>query len=368
MTRGIDIKRWGLQALAHGAKMILYQGYREWNCIPIHWGALVDFDGAPTERYTAAGALGRLFAENTDFIARAQPVPSRVALLYDHTNVLVSASMGGDDFMRTALRGLHEALWRAGYGVDFVTPEHLAHADYDVLFLPFAMAVSESAGQALAAFVEGGGRLVGFAKCAMLDGRGWSWNQRPGAGLEAVFGVRESWITVDEAPRFTLAIDGRDFALAGHHHRQDLTLVGGATAIGAWPDGAPAVVRHDFGAGRAYYFGTHADIAAKDSRAYPDAFAALLAGEGVTPACRVTGSGDLQLIDAHLLRSGADNLLIVCNEARERAEVDIHLPGIAAARGQDLMGGGVLVAPAGDGPRVSLALDARDATAIRLMP
>ena len=49
-VNGKDLYRNVLDAVSQGAKLCLYQGFREWDFQPIHWGGLVDLDGNPTDR------------------------------------------------------------------------------------------------------------------------------------------------------------------------------------------------------------------------------------------------------------------------------------------------------------------------------
>lgn len=65
-TGPLDIKRFNIACLGHGAKCMLYQGYRDWNFIPLTWGALVDFHGQPTARYHAAAEVNRIVRQHED--------------------------------------------------------------------------------------------------------------------------------------------------------------------------------------------------------------------------------------------------------------------------------------------------------------
>jgi beta-galactosidase GanA len=366
-TRGRDIRRWGLQAFGHGAKMILYQGYREWNCLPIHWGALVDLHGEPTERYEAAAQLAALLKDHEQLFARAEPVRAQAALLYDHANVLSTASIDASDFMRRGLKGAYEMLWRAGYPVEVVTPEHLDSVPYRALLLPFAIQLSAEACEALQVFVARGGVLFGFAKCAMLDGRGWYWNTRPGGGLAEVFGVKERRIDLLDEPEFTLHAGPSSYTLQGFHHRQDLELLEGTEVLGRWRDHAPAATRYTYGSGRAYYFGTHFDLAAVSSGLHAQALDYLLTAEHVTKPVHVRGEGR-ELVDAHLLRCSNDYLLIVTNENRGDVTVQLELPSIGPRRVHDLFKHQVSVGQqAQDGNlTLTLSLAARDGSALLL--
>jgi beta-galactosidase len=364
-TRARDIRRWALEALGHGASMILYQGYREWNCIPIHWGALVDLHGEPTERYEAAAQLGVLFREHAELFTQARPVRAQVALLYNHSNVLAVSGLDASDFMRRGLMGAHEMLWRQGHPVEFVTPERVLDAPYKALLLPFAVQLSAEFCAALKTFVERGGILLGFARCAMLDERGWYWNTRPGGGLDEVFGVKERWIEVQPSPEFTLTMDRHRYRLPGFHHRQDLHVTT-ADVVGRWLDGAPAVTRNCYGQGVAYYFGTHFDLAGAGQRAHAEALDRLLIGEGVTKPVLVHGTAN-ELVDVHLLHAREAYVLITTNENDRETGVQLELPGVKVSRARDLFGENdmeVKLRPSGD--VLELVLPARDGTALLL--
>jgi beta-galactosidase len=201
-TNARDIKRFNLNCLGHGAKCMLYQGYRDWNFIPLTWGALVDFHGQPTERYHAAAEVNRVIKAHEDFFLDALPPRARVALYHSHENVIVLDGQANEKFLYRALRGTHEALWQAGYTVEFVEPRFLntPTADYKVIFLPFVMHLPQVHADALTEFVEQGGTLIGCAKLGHVDEKAWVWNDRPGAGLTALFGALETYIEVQREP------------------------------------------------------------------------------------------------------------------------------------------------------------------------
>jgi len=152
-TTAEDIRRYDLESIAHGAKMILYQGYREWDSLPMHWGALVDLHGEPTERYEAAQQINRMVAANESLFLEAQPVRAQAAILWDHANAVASYGMGGQEFLMQAMQGAYNGLWSHGIPVEFVTPDLLlqgAGEQYRLLLMPFMMLVTESGGKALA--------------------------------------------------------------------------------------------------------------------------------------------------------------------------------------------------------------------------
>jgi hypothetical protein len=359
-----DIRRWYLEALGHGAKAILYQGYREWNCIPIHWGALVDLHGEPTARYHEAHRMNDLVRGAETVLASAQPVRADVGVLVGHDNVIATAAMGADDVNRRALAGLYEAIWAAHHPVEMLGVDDLDAIPYRVLFLPFAMMVSAATADRLRRYVEEGGTLVAFAKAAMLDERGWYWNARPGGGLDAVFGVREREIAHRAEPfALTAVLAGRRLRVAGFHHQQHLDIAPGAHVLGRFDDGTPAVTTHRFGAGRGVYVATHLDAAAFASADHHAFFAALLRELDVEPPVLVTGPGATG-IDAHLLTvPSGEHVLIVTSERTDSATVTLTLPGVWAGSIRHLLDHALEVRSL-DPVTCTLRLEAGDATAI----
>ncbi|MBC8077684.1 MAG: beta-galactosidase, partial [Chloroflexales bacterium] len=228
-TRPADITRYNLEALGHGAKAILYQGYREWPCIPIHWGALADFEGNATPRYAAAQQVNQMLAQHAALFRAAQPPRAQVGIFYDTRNAMLLHGMGALDLLQRCVRGAYKTLWRAGYGVEFVDSGALQRGglSYKVMLLPAALLIDEATGAALVRFVEGGGTLIGFAKCAWVDGRGWSWARQPGAQLEALFGATADEIERDDASieldeSLQSKIQNPRPKIKGYWHRQPL--------------------------------------------------------------------------------------------------------------------------------------------------
>ncbi|MFA9407034.1 MAG: beta-galactosidase [Anaerolineales bacterium] len=331
-TTGADIRRYDLEAIAHGGKMLLYQGYREWDPLPLHWGALVDLEGKPTERYHAAAQINKMILEHEELFLEAMPVRAEVALLYNQANATAVYGMGGIDFLNDAISGLYGSLWKNNFPVEFVTPDLLIQGlghEYKVIFLPFMMLIDEACGNALKDYVHQGGVLVGFAKCGMLDGRSWTWHRRPGAGLDEVFGIRETSIRPEEDVEIVFDKDAAPLGLAseklaGYWHRQDFFVDDDVEVLGRFKDGKPASTRHQVGNGWAYAFGTHLDIAARKHAAgnYQEFWAKLLDEHGVRPPLRIQGD---ELLDGHLLTRDDQTICIVANHSSEHQKFSVTL-------------------------------------------
>ncbi len=334
-----DIERLNLQGIGHGARMMLYQGYREWPCIPIHWGALVDFHGNPTPRCEVAAQVDRMIAENEQLLMEAQPMPARVGLLYDVDNEVAVFGMSAKEQHKLAFRGAFGALWSQGYNVEFLDPEALSRGEhgYSIIFMPFNMLVKESTAASLRLFVEGGGTLVAFAKSAMLDDKGWSWADRPGAGLSEVFGVLESTIT--RAEGITMRVESGAFGnvqeLPGYWHKQVLKVVDDTQVLARFADGNPAIVHHRFGTGQTFYCATHLDMAygLQPTAAVRTVFGEMAKAAHVEPDVVVTSRGAdpdylASRIDARLMQRGDEHLLVVLNNGDTDADLHLAMPSL----------------------------------------
>ena len=130
--------------------MMLYQGYREWDPLPLHWGALVDLNGEPTERYDEAARLNQVVLSHEALFLEAQPVRSQIGILVDQRNAIACQGMGAGAYLLEAIKGVYGAYWSQGYGVEFITPELLAEgkgAGYRLLLMPFMMLVTATCAQ-----------------------------------------------------------------------------------------------------------------------------------------------------------------------------------------------------------------------------
>lgn len=372
-TTARDIRRYDLEAIAHGVKMILYHGYRDWDPFPLRWGGLVDLHGEPTERYEAARQVNSVVQAHETLFLEAEPVRAEVAIICDQANLIALYGMGASEFLLQAIKGVYYALWSQGYPVEFITPELLAAGAgdrYKVIFMPFLMLVAAEGGAALADFAAKGGTVVAFANCAMLDGRSWYWHDRPGAGLAAVFGVRERFIQQAEevalVPEPGAALfDGVTGPLAGHWHRQDLQLAEGTEVLARFADGEPAVTCHSYGDGQAYAFGTHFDVATLLHRddEHRRVFANLLREAGVERAFIMEGGAQL---DGHLLMRGEQMLFILANHGTKDATATVRLPRVSAdVAVTDLFAERLLeTSHDGTGLRFGLSVPGYDGTAV----
>jgi beta-galactosidase len=360
---------------------MLYQGYRDWNSIPLTWGALVDFHGEPTARFHAAADVCRVVKQQEDFFLDALPPRAEIALYHTHENVIALDGQANEKFLYKALRGAHRALWEAGYSLQFVEPRFLGTptAYYKVILLPFLMHLPQAHADKLTEFVAQGGTLIGCAKLGHLDEQGWAWNDRPGAGLTSLFGAKETHLEVfrEPHPKITLKVEPskRLFnkidaeVINGYWHRQEFALGDDVEVLAQFVDDTPAIIRRRYGQGQAILAATHFDMALWEYHdpALRQLFDNLMALCGVGKDIYVTGSDPeyvKQRIDGHLLSHRSHHAVLVNNEGECPVNVTLAVPVASSATSAvELFSGQSLELSSG---QFSLHLPAEDGAIVML--
>ena len=202
------------------------------------------------------------------------------------------------------VRAAHRAFWRAGYTVDFAAPDSDL-TPYRLVVVPGLYLVSDAAAGAIAAYVEGGGRLVVGFLSGIADSRGLvRLGGYPGA-FRDVLGVR-----VEEfhplPPEIVAKLSTGD---TGTMWSERVNVTGASTVaayVGGALDGLPAVTRHGYGAGTALYVSTRLD---------DQAYGRLLVGEaravGVAPTCAGAAAG----VEVVRRRAGDTSWLFILNHS-----------------------------------------------------
>ena len=213
------------------------------------------------------GADSRIFTETVELgtaLSRLAPVAgselrSPIAVLVDaeshwalQTRGLPSPHVRHLDVART----LHGALWRAGITCDVVAPSGDL-SPYGLVVVPAVYLLSESAAASLRSYVADGGKLVVTFCSGVADEAHRIWLDGYLGSLHDVLGVR-----VEEfhplQPNASVTLSG-DEAWTGRLWTERLRTEG-ATVLAQYGDGdlagLPAVTRHAFGQGTAWYLST----------------------------------------------------------------------------------------------------------------
>ena len=256
-----QLRRNVLSHLARGADGIMFFQWRASRAgAEKYHSGLVPHAGPDSKVWREVVALGSELRELAD--VKGTPVVARAAVLWDYEAwwaVELDSHPSADVRYLPAVRATYEALWRQGITVDLVHPEDDLSA-YDLLLAPSLYLLSDAGAEALATHVRGGGSLVVQYFSGIVDEHDHiRMGGYPGA-LREVLGVR-----VEEF--FPLAA-GTVLALSGGGTGTiwtELMRLEGAEAVQTVLDGplpgAPAVTRHAYGSGTAWYVATTLDDA-----------------------------------------------------------------------------------------------------------
>jgi beta-galactosidase len=233
--------------------------------------------------------------------------------------VLIDPEQKSESYSSSA-RGAYAAFFDSAIQADYVRIENID--EYDLLYLPYPLMMSEANARALMGWVERGGSLVSEACPGYFNTRGHVGTTQPAQGWDRVFGAREEYVEFTPDLLASLRFEaGGVKGVAGGINLQTYRLQGG-TAAGRFEDGRIAAVDHRHGNGRTRLVGTHPGAGyfkSKDA-ATRQFFAGLLAWAGKQPHLRRTGSAVVRLHDG----PGGTYLWIVNNQAAAQ-ELDVTL-------------------------------------------
>ena len=333
-----DVRLWGWAALSRGARSISYYAY-----YPMSSGyesngyGLVELNGAITDRARAAGAFAATVAANSALLAGASPLPAQIAIVYDPLAYMAGGNtVGPGTTVRNSILGAYRAMYDRNIAVDFVHVDDLAAqaAKYKAIYLGTPIMLPRAAAAALREYVRGGGTLISEARPAWNDERGFANDTIPGAGLDAVFGVREQQLRSAEAVVMTGAADlqgplsalaGRP--IAGSTFAESLSPSSPSTRVLArFADGGAAITSSEYGRGRAVLIGSFLAAAFEQDPLKNESAGVLIDAlaetAGVAPDVRLEGGG---IVEARVLQSPGGMVLIAMNHDDQPHRIVMNL-------------------------------------------
>lgn len=333
-VNGKDLYRNVLDAVSQGAKLCLYQGFREWDFQPIHWGGLVDLDGNPTDRLKSAQEIGALLKQMKRAVSSGKREKAKIAIAVCKENAIILKGMDQEKYLLQALRGAYRVFWEKYYQVDFIsegmlTKEHLKQ--YQLVYFPFYAYMTEEMAAETAGYVEQGGTIIGTARMGMLGKHGWYNHQMPCAALQKVFGIDAREACSGVTPEITY----QRKVYQGSWHKEILRLLEkDVEVLARFEDDLPAVTRHAYGKGTAVYFATHPDAAWLENASYLlwDILDRILPESGIYPKVELFFSQQhLREFDGNLIEDEKEGYLIITSSftknysysANERRLVDV---------------------------------------------
>lgn len=309
---GSDLWRNNFDAIGHGCKLNLYQGFREWDYQPIHWGGLVDLDGNPTRRYYDAVKIGETLHKIEETVQSGRAQKSAAAIMISRENAIIMQGIGQENFLVNAVSGAYKAFWNNEIPVDFITPQLIAQGkaeDYKLIYTPLMAQVTKETAEKLARFVYNGGTLLGSARLGMLGEKGWLNHQIPCFSLSDAFGISSFEATAGSDP--IVRYNGELYC--GSWHREYIEpLCDEVNVLAEFEDGGAAVTSHSYGEGKAIYIGTHSDMALWENKSdLLEKILAHIAEENdLYGALRTGGALRKNGFDFHLVESDSQTALI----------------------------------------------------------
>ena len=252
-----------LSYVARGSDSVLFFQWRASRAgAEMYQPALVPHAGADSRIFSEAVELGATLSKLAE-VAGSVPVRAQAAVMVDapsHWALQVRGLPSPHVRHLDVARAVHRAMWRAGIGCDIVAPDSDLSA-YELVVVPAVYLLSELAASSLRSYVSAGGRLlVTFCSGIADQFHRIHLGGYPGV-LRDVLGIRvEEFHPLQPSATVALASPSRTGRLWTERLR-----VEGADVLAAYASGAlaglPAVTRHAFGQGTAWYSSTLPDNA-----------------------------------------------------------------------------------------------------------
>ena len=273
LKRPGEVRRLSYQAMAHGADTCLFFQMRQSIAGQEKFhGAIISHSGREDTRvFRESAALGAELAKIGDAFLEGR-TPAKVGILFDWNNwwalELASGPSKDMDYLKTVSL-YYETLFRQNIGVD-ILPYDADLTGYEMIVAPLFYMMKGDVADRVQVFVEKGGILVTTVMSGLADENDRCiYGAYPGP-LKEMLGI---WVEETDALRpyekNTLRITEEGFLSRDTYDCGFLCDLihpeGGAEVLATYGEdfyaGMPAVTRHRFGAGWAYYIGTQPEQA-----------------------------------------------------------------------------------------------------------
>lgn len=337
-----DLLRHTLGHIARGSEGAMFFQWRQSRAGAEIWhSAMVPHAGPDSRVFREVAAAGEAVGGPLREIA-GSVVRARAAVLHDSDCWWALDGQGLPsqelDYHRE-LRRAHRALWDAGLTADFAHPESSELAGYGLLVAPALFLLSDTAAERLRAYVAGGGTLLVQHSAGVVDERHQArLGGYPAEPLRRALGVRVEEYRPLAASASVPLSDGS----AGSVWSELLHLASdGAEAVASYTSGAlagrPAVTRHAYGEGSAWYVSTRLD-----GPSYAGLLARVLAAASLTPEAEVPRG-----VEAVRRRSPAGDASWLFLLNHTAAEVTLPAAGHDLLTGRTTPAAGLTLAPGG---------------------
>lgn len=255
------VASWTWESIRHGAKGMLYWQYRKEKHGREHaTPAMTDYDGGPTDNSRAIEAICKAIGAHEELFTQSRVEPAKVALMFSVQSYIIDWCDNQNSTLSIeSMSGYYRMFWEKNIPVDIVHEDFTsadALAQYPLVILPTPWALSQSARNALKAYVEQGGTLLCEPyPLAYTPDKQLSYHV-PGDDFVAVFGAEELDVFSARETSVTVKLDGHTLSLTNGWFRETFRDVQG-DALATYADGTPAILRHAYGKGTAILSGVN---------------------------------------------------------------------------------------------------------------
>jgi beta-galactosidase len=291
----------------------------------------------------------------------ATPVKGDLGIVViPETQLFTQALMGSTALYASSMEGAYRGFFDANIQADWVLIDDIA--DYDLLYLPFPVMLTQATADRLSMWVRLGGTLVAEGCPGYFGDGGHVGTAQPNLGLDALFGAREAYVEFTPDLLTDLRVNVGGTLTWGGAFLQSYDPLGGRP-VGWYDDGRIAAIDHASGAGRTRLIGTmcgHGYGAHPQSRE-PQLYADLLTWAGKAQHAVVSDPR----VKARVHRGPHGDVLWVANPSRDSVPVRVLL----SDRWGPYAGAQVHWGPrtSVNGREVALVVPARDVAVIRLL-
>ena len=255
---------WTMQSIAHGADYVSYFRWRTATMgTEIYWHGILDYSGRDNRRLAEVHSV-------YEKLQKIRPVAgaryeARVGILKDYDNIFDSQlDVWHSRVEKASQKALFEACQLTHTPFDYCYLDHVKESEelagYQVLFYPHATIMTEEKKALLEEYVRNGGTLVVGCRSGYKDERGQCVMDKLPGMLKEVTGTdipEYTMISPAEDGKVTVEWDGTTVEAAVFSDL--LAPEEGAETVGVYTSnyyaGTPALIRHSYGKGQAYYFG-----------------------------------------------------------------------------------------------------------------
>lgn len=314
------LRLWSYLAVAHGADSVLYFQWRRGRggCEKLH-GAVIEHSGSSDTRvFREVSQIGEELKQLGDAIIGTR-LKSRVGILFDWDNWHAADDAIGPvrnkRYYETVCRH-YLAFYRRNVPADVVFPDS-DFSQYDVLVAPMMYMVKPGLAEKVEAFTAKGGTFVCTYFSGIVDETDLAFENGYPGPFSRVLGIHVEEIDALYEGQTNTIVMSDGSGSYSCRHLADLLHLESAEAIATYGSdfyqGMPALTRHAYGEGCAYYVASDPDDACLD-RLYGD----IMRSHGIAPVLEAPPG-----VETAVRYQGDRAITFVLNHHSQPATVDL---------------------------------------------